>query len=341
MAKVSVHALNAGSLTIPEKFFVDPADPGIKFTVPSLSFLIQHVTPEKTTRIVFDLGIRRDLSLYPDVLQKHIDSRQPITGEPDVVASLKEGGLSPDDIDYVILSHVHYDHVGYPADFSNLKTKFVVGPGALDLLSGKTTLNIGSHSHFEPDLLPTDQNRVIALPEPTSSAAETSDYQWQPLPPFAAAIPFPSASSRECFIINAPGHLPGHINLLCRVDASSSDDDDAANSNDPPRWIYLGGDACHDIRLFTGEREIATWTDTEGRACCIHADRKATMETLRKMRVANEEGFALPPPANDGQQEGGKEATTEGKGTVEVVFAHNWAWEKDAKDRGRFWPGSL
>jgi glyoxylase-like metal-dependent hydrolase (beta-lactamase superfamily II) len=141
MAKVSVHALNAGSLTIPEKFFVDPADPDIKFTVPSLSFLIQHVTPEKTTRIVFDLGIRRDLSLYPDVLQKHIDSRQPITGEPDVVASLKEGGLNPDNIDYVILSHVHYDHVGYPADFSNPKTKFVVGPGALDLVSLSSAAN--------------------------------------------------------------------------------------------------------------------------------------------------------------------------------------------------------
>lgn len=146
-------------------------------------------------------------------------------------------------------------------------------------------------------------------------------------------MPFPSADSRECFIINAPGHLPGHINLLCRVD-----NDDDASSNDPPRWIYLAGDACHDIRLFTGEREIATWTDTEGRACCIHADRKATMETLRRMRQANEAGFALP-PASDGQEGGKKEA--EKQGTVEVVFAHNWAWEKDAKDRERFWPGSL
>ena len=132
---VSVHALSAGSLTIPEKFFVTPADPDIKFTVPSLSFLIQHKTPSRTTRIVFDLGIRKDLSLYPETLQKHIDSRQPIKGEPDVVASLKEGGLTPGDIDFVILSHVHYDHVGYPADFGNSKTKFVVGPGSLDLVS--------------------------------------------------------------------------------------------------------------------------------------------------------------------------------------------------------------
>jgi hypothetical protein len=65
------------------------------------------------------------------------------------------------------------------------------------------------------------------------------------------------------------------------------------------------------------------------------------METLRRMRVANEEGFVLPSTANEGQKEGGKGGEAEEKGTVEVVFAHNWAWEKDAKDRERFWPGRL
>jgi glyoxylase-like metal-dependent hydrolase (beta-lactamase superfamily II) len=116
MATVSVHALGAGSLTIPEKFFVVPSDPDVKFTVPSLSFLIQHKTAEKTTRIVFDLGLRRDTALYPDVLQTHIKSRQPMTTQPDVTASLAKGNLKPSDIDTVILSHVHYDHVGYPPD---------------------------------------------------------------------------------------------------------------------------------------------------------------------------------------------------------------------------------
>ena len=68
--------------------------------------------------------------------------------DPDVIKSLAKGGLTVDDIDYVMLSHVHYDHVGMPSDFSNPKTKFIIGPGAGDLLSGKTTLDIGSHSVF-------------------------------------------------------------------------------------------------------------------------------------------------------------------------------------------------
>ena len=44
------------------------------------------------------------------------------------------------------------------------------------------------------------------------------------------------------------------------------------------------------------------------------------------MRQAAKEGLS----ASDGQ-----------KGDVEVIFAHNWAWEKDAKEKGRFWPGKL
>lgn len=75
------------------------------------------------------------------------------------------------------------------------------------------------------------------------------------------------------------------------------------------------------MRLFTGEREIATWTDAEGKHCCIHADIEATKETLRRMRVAKEEGL-----------EGGD---------VEVVFAHNPVWEREAREEGRFWPGKL
>lgn len=102
MAIVSVHALSTGSLTLPERFFITPADQDARRTVPSLSFLIQHTTThsgqQKTNRIVFDLGLRRDLALYPETLQKHCASRSPMTTTPDAVASLAEGNLTPSDI---------------------------------------------------------------------------------------------------------------------------------------------------------------------------------------------------------------------------------------------------
>jgi glyoxylase-like metal-dependent hydrolase (beta-lactamase superfamily II) len=98
-------------------------------------------------------------------------------------------------------------------------------------------------------------------------------------------------------IVNAPGHLPGHINLLART----SED----------HYVYLGGDACHDRRLLTGEKEIGEWTDAEGHVCCIHADREQAEETIRKIRVLEKEG-------------------------VEVIFAHDVEWENEPKNKTRF-----
>jgi hypothetical protein len=107
-ATVQVYALQAGHFSLPERFFVHPASDTARRTVPSLSFLIVHQNQETdhTTRIVFDLGLRRDVNRYPLPIQKHIDTRQPLTTLPDVTKSLAAGGLSPNDIDYVIYSHV-------------------------------------------------------------------------------------------------------------------------------------------------------------------------------------------------------------------------------------------
>lgn len=196
MATVTVHALDAGRLTIPEKYFVVPSDPDVKFTVPSMCFLVQHTNKDtgKSSRIVFDLGLRRDLKLYPEVLQKHCEGRQPMSTTPDVVESLRKGGLGVDDINYVIFSHVHYDHIGLPSDFSNPNTTFTVGPGSLDLMSGKTNLNIGSHSFFEKDVMPLD--RTIELPSPSSNS-------WKPLGMFPQTIDYFNDGS--VYIINSPG----------------------------------------------------------------------------------------------------------------------------------------
>lgn len=105
---VTVHALSCGHFTLPEYQFVHPASKDARKTVPSLGFLIQHqsATTGKLTRIVFDLGLRRDTKRYAEPIQRHVTTRQPMTTDPDVVMSLAKGGLKPDDIDYVIYSHV-------------------------------------------------------------------------------------------------------------------------------------------------------------------------------------------------------------------------------------------
>ena len=105
---VDLHALSAGRLTLPEKFFVHPASEDARKTVPSLAFLVQHrnSVTRKLTRTVFDLGLRRDVQRYSEPIQRHVATRQPLTTDPDVVKSVAAGGLGPDDIDHVIFSHV-------------------------------------------------------------------------------------------------------------------------------------------------------------------------------------------------------------------------------------------
>ncbi|KAI8625580.1 Metallo-hydrolase/oxidoreductase [Xylariaceae sp. FL1651] len=294
---VQLHALSAGHFTLPEEQFVQPAPPGARKTVPSLSFLMQHTNPitSNVTRIVFDLGLRRDIKRYSEPIQSHVATRQPLTTDPDVVKSLKAGGLTPDDIDFVFYSHVHWDHIGEPRDF--LRSVFVIGHGALDVLQGNSTALRGSHSYFEPDLL--DLSRTIELPDPTMGSGVGSETITLPisLPSSAATINFngpwktfedlPAVldlfGDSSLYVVDAPGHLPGHFNLLVRT----------LGNDGNMAWVYLAGDACHDHRIVRGEKSISEWYDAHGQVCCIHADRSKAEETIERIRGLEKKGVEV------------------------------------------------
>ncbi|KAK0702223.1 beta-lactamase-like protein [Lasiosphaeris hirsuta] len=314
LATVSLHALSAGHFSLPEEQFVRPASPGARKTVPSLCFLLQHICAASgdTTRIVFDLGLRRDVNRYSEPIQRHVTTRQPMSTDPDVVKSLKAGGLTPDDIDVVIYSHVHWDHIGEPRDF--LRSTFVVGHGSTDVLAGKGSTLRGGHSFFEPDLL--DLSRTIELSDPRCSPNEVkgsnstapsslapgqADFsrEWQPLDVLPSALDIFNDGS--LYIVDAPGHLTGHVNLLARIKGEGS----------TIRWVYLAGDACHDRRIMRNEREIGEWHDTLGHLCCIHADRPKAEATIERIKALENKG-------------------------VEVIFAHDDEWESQAENQKRF-----
>ncbi|KAI0467950.1 Metallo-hydrolase/oxidoreductase [Xylaria cf. heliscus] len=305
---VKLHALSAGHFTLPEEQFVQPASSGARKTVPSLSFLLQHkdATSGDVTRIVFDLGLRRVVERYSEPIQRHLATRLPLTTDPDVVKSLRAGGLTPDDIDFVFYSHVHWDHVGEPRDFP--RSKFVVGNGALDVLAGKSKSLRGSHSFFESDLL--DPSRTIELPDPAGGSEgniATSQFStainiqgpWEGLEGLPAVLDVFRDGS--LYIVDAPGHLPGHINLLART----------AKEDGSTGWVYLAGDACHDRRILREEKEISEWLDGHGQVCCIHADRAKADVTIDRVRDLERKG-------------------------VEVILAHDVEWEEDAANMKRF-----
>ncbi|KAF5714320.1 metallo-hydrolase oxidoreductase [Fusarium mundagurra] len=309
-ATVELHALSAGHFTLPEYQFISPCEDGARKMVPSLCFLIQHQSPvtNKTTRIVFDLGLRRDVNRYAEPIRKHTETRQPMTTDPDVVKSLKRGGLTPDDIDYVMYSHVHWDHIGEPRDFP--KSTFIVGHGSLGLLEGTSLTLRGGHSFFESDLL--DPARTVQLPDPKQQNGDRAeefkskailDGSWKPFGHLKSTLDLFQDGS--LYIVDAPGHLPGHINLLART----------MDQDGCQKWIYLAGDACHDRRIFRKEKEIGEWLDAHGHTCCIHADRKAAEATIESIRILEELG-------------------------VEVILAHDVEWENNERNSRRFFGAS-
>jgi glyoxylase-like metal-dependent hydrolase (beta-lactamase superfamily II) len=310
---VTISALQAGHLTLPERLFVTDADPEKRATVPSLSFLIQHrsnTTPLKTNNLVFDLGLKRDFSGYREAQQNHIAQRQPTTVSPDASESLRKGGLDPKDVDTVILSHVHWDHVGTPSDFPT--SEFIVGSGTMHLLvHGGGPLYPAEL--FNPDELPHDRTHELPpIRHDDSSKAhdKQTTHTWHPLSSlFPAAIDFFADGS--LYVIDAPGHLPGHVNLLARVA--------------PRRWVYLGGDCCHDPRILSGEKGIALYDDGKGGVRSVHADTDEAARTVERAARLLGKGRV--------REEGGVEVH------VEVVVAHDRGWAE--ANGGRFWPGHL
>lgn len=194
---------------------------------------------------------------------------------------------------------VHWDHIGEPRDFD--RSTFVVGPGAPNLLVDSSALR-GGHSFFEADLLPMGQ--TIELTDPIQNSGSTTksspgeaDFtrSWAPNGDLPHTLDVFGDGS--LYIVHAPGHLPGHINLLCRVGPQAS--------------IYLAGDACHDRRILRKEKAIGEWKDAEGQVCCIHADRPQAEKTIEMIGRLEKQG-------------------------VEVIFAHDVEWEQDLKNKDRY-----
>ncbi|KAI0267004.1 beta-lactamase-like protein [Gloeopeniophorella convolvens] len=282
-----VSVLEGGHLTLREEDFIDPHTPGAKATVPSLCFLLRHSATGTT--FLFDLGLRKDGD-YPPVIRTMLDARfQPVIVAQDVADSLRAGGVDPAAINHVCLSHIHFDHTGDSTPFTH--ATFLVGAAAAPLLARGFPAH--ADSQYRTDTVP---------PAPRTRFLDPAG--WPALGPFSAAFDF--AGDGSLYIVDAPGHLPGHVNVLARTSADGG-------------WVYLAGDAAHDWRLLRGEVAIAERTvpGKPGTFTCAHADRAGAEAHIAQMR----ELLNVP--------------------RLRLLLAHDLPWYEKNKGGSAFLPGTL
>ncbi|KAF7356503.1 Metallo-beta-lactamase superfamily protein [Mycena venus] len=211
---VDVRVFNVANGTVVNaaNTLISPILPGREsIAVPIFAFLVEH----KRSRFMFDLGFRTDpLNFAPSVASLFttgvIQLEEPFKG---ITELLQDGGIPLDSIDAVIWSHSHFDHIGDMSKFPNT-----------------TELIIGSE---------TDTQTFPDFPNATLQTSDLAGRQVTKIDFAAANLTFSGLKAIDYFgdgsfyLLNTPGHLPGHMTALARVT--------------PTSFIGLGGDTFHHV----------------------------------------------------------------------------------------------
>ncbi|KAK0368150.1 metallo-beta-lactamase superfamily protein [Colletotrichum limetticola] len=182
---------------------------------PSYVFLVEH--PPTGRKVLFDLGVRKDFeNLSPPIQNWMKESGTTCSVEKDVREILEEGGVKAGEIESIIWSHWHWDHIGDPSRFPT-STSLIVGPGFKDIIMPGYPTKPGSpvlDSDFAGREL-----RELSFAKSTIKVGS-----------FPAIDYFGDGSF---YILDAPGHTVGHVNAIARV------------TTGPDSFILMGGDTCH------------------------------------------------------------------------------------------------
>ncbi|MET3132698.1 glyoxylase-like metal-dependent hydrolase (beta-lactamase superfamily II) [Oxalobacteraceae bacterium GrIS 1.11] len=187
----------------------------------------------------------------------------PVAFEPadSLHGQLRAHGVEPRDIDTLLLSHFHADHIAGMRDFPGARL-MCSQPGweAVRRLSGVGALRRA----FVPELLAPDIEARLVFVE--SCAAQALPAQLQP---FAHGRDI--SGSGEIFIVDLPGHAIGHIGAFVREDHG---------------WTLLASDAAwvaQSYQQFRGPSELSF----------LIQDRRASYyATLAKLHALHASGQA-------------------------------------------------
>ncbi|TCO69356.1 MBL fold metallo-hydrolase [Marinisporobacter balticus] len=222
----------------------------IKF--PAMVVLIKH---PKQGYILFDTGYShhffKETKKFPYSIYKKITPVYLEESET-VVSQLKKLNLSAKDIQYIILSHFHSDHISGCKDFPN--AKFIcskVGYESIQNKKGISALKEG----FIPNLLPMDfSDRIIFFEERQITKFPIIET------PFDHVIDL--FGDKRIYAVLLSGHTKGHYGIFLK-------------SNN--QYYFFIGDACWSSKTFE-EYLLPHFI-----ANFIMKDKKSYMENVKKL----------------------------------------------------------
>ncbi|PRY10491.1 glyoxylase-like metal-dependent hydrolase (beta-lactamase superfamily II) [Kineococcus rhizosphaerae] len=187
MADMKLHVLSTGVMetdltwlllkggrTIRDRHHKD--DPVVWGKCPTHAVLIEH--PEG--RILWDTGVPRDWEQRwaPTGFHDFFPVSEPTDGPGYLDSSLAELELTPDDIDVLILSHLHFDHAANAKTFQNGRTRIIANSAEIEGARAITGYSAGAH--IVSDYAGLDLEAVSGDTEivPGVSVIETPGHTW-------------------------------------------------------------------------------------------------------------------------------------------------------------------
>ncbi|KAJ6512906.1 beta-lactamase-like protein [Mycena sanguinolenta] len=212
-ATVDVRVFNVANVTLVNDAhtFTTPVLPGHEDAIfPMFAFLVE----KSGKRFMFDLGIRIDpLNLAPSVAAFFTSGTVVLEQPKDITELLQDGGISLASIDSVFWSHSHFDHIGDMSKFPN-STKLIIG------------------SETDTETYPEFPNATLLTSDFAGRTVQKIDFSTANLT-FSGMKAIDYFGDGSFYLLNTPGHLPGHLSALARVT--------------PTTFISLGGDAFHHV----------------------------------------------------------------------------------------------
>ncbi|KAF1839702.1 hypothetical protein BDW02DRAFT_563756 [Decorospora gaudefroyi] len=306
-ATCKVHLMQAGGLYIPSDMVLLPSpdtsnsasdsngssDKPNPFYAPDYVFLIEHTA--SGNNYIFDLGMRKDLENLPPILVKEaLPNFQCEAKSPADI--LKEHGSpdqQPEKAKAVIFSHMHFDHVGDGAKAGFEKAEVWLGPTCCTY--ARPGYPVDENAPTLSETLPVDGSRKIvesyipddvlreagdkragqvmqAMTKNKYAAVDLRKREWFALGAFERA--YDVFGDGAAYLIDAPGHSPGHQMMLLRTTSHAS-----TNSEDT--FVLLAGDCFHHKELLNDPTRTARPPYAKAG---MHADPEQAIDTMYRTR---------------------------------------------------------